>query len=78
MKVVEEIGVRKYLEERNIIDQYRKAKENFEADRYQQIKLKKRQPKKLGEFQFRITQKYRAFGYFMETNIFIVTEISKH
>ena len=50
MKVVEEIGVRKYLEERNIIGQYRKAKENFEADRYQQIQLKKRQPKILGEF----------------------------
>ena len=78
MKVLEEKGVRKYLESRGIINRYRKAKKSFENGSYQQVHFKKRQPKQLGEFQFRITDKYRAFGYFKEQNIFIVTEISDH
>jgi hypothetical protein len=78
MKILEEKGVKKYLEKRGIIKQYRKVKKNFEEGNYQQILLKKRQPKQFGEFQFRITDKYRAFGYFKEQDIFIVTEISDH
>ena len=78
MKVLEEKGVRKYLEKRGIINQYRKVKKSLERGSYQQIRFKKRQPKQFGEFQFRITDKYRAFGYFKEQDIFIVTEISDH
>ena len=78
MKIVEEKGIRKHLEQRNILGQYKKAKEDFEANRFQQIQLKKRQPKKIEGFQFRITKKYRAFGYFKDNAVFIVTEISDH
>ena len=76
--VVEEKGVREYLEKRNILKQYKQAKQNFVEGRYQQIQLKKRQPRTLNEFQFRITKKYRAFGYFKELHVFIVIEISDH
>ena len=78
MKVLEEKGVRKYLEKHNIIGKYKQAKNNFEAGRYQQIQLEKRQPKQLIELQFRISKKYCAFGYFRGKDIFIVTEISAH
>ena len=73
MKILEEKEVRKYLERRNIISQYRKVKKNFEEGSYQQIHFKKRQPKQFGEFQFRITDKYWAFGYFKDQSVFIVT-----
>jgi len=78
MEVYEEKNVRKYLEKRNILNQYKQAKENFVAGRFQQIQLKKRRPKKFEGLQFRITKKYRAFGYFKTSTIFIVTEISDH
>jgi hypothetical protein len=41
MKILEEKGVKKYLEKRGIIKQYRKVKKNFEEGNYQQILLKK-------------------------------------
>ena len=78
MKVFEEKGVRKYLLKRNLITKYKRIKQNFEDGRYQQIQLKKRQPKELGELQFRISKKYRAYGYFKDAVTFIVTEISDH
>jgi len=78
MKILEEKGVREYLEKHNILKKYKQVKNNFEAGRYQQIQLKKRQPKQLNELQFRISKKYRAFRYFKDNNLFIVTEISDH
>ena len=78
MQVLEEKGVREYLSKRNILKQYKQAKHNFVEGRFQQISLKKRQPKETGAFQFKITKKYRAFGYFKESKVFIVTEISDH
>ncbi|WP_445735693.1 hypothetical protein [Mariniflexile sp.] len=52
MKVFEEKGVRQYLGKRNILTQYQQAKENFEAGRFQQIQLKKRQPKNFKDYSF--------------------------
>ncbi len=78
MIVREEIGVRKYLESRNILMQYQKAKQNIIEGRFSQVQLKKRKPETLAVFQFRITQKYRALGYFFRSDIFIVIEISDH
>jgi len=76
--VVEEKGIRQYLESRNILKRYKKAKVSFQKGNILQVSLKKRQPRSFGEMQFKITGKYRAFGYFKEPHIFIVTEISDH
>ncbi len=76
--VVEEKGVREYLEKRNIIKQYKKAKSNLENRNFLQISFKKRQPKSFNGYYFRITGKYRAFGYFKSASIFIVVEINDH
>ncbi len=77
MKVYETDDAVKYLQKRNIVKPYLKAKNYFESGHSQMIDLKLLQPKKEKQFQFRITDKYRAVGYYKE-NGFLVTEISDH
>lgn len=77
MKVLEEEGVVTYLKKRNLQKAYLKAKRYLESNRYKQIDLRKRHPKHLGVFYFKIDKKYRTLGY-IENNTFIVTEISDH
>ena len=66
MRVLEEKGILNYLQKRQLLKQYQQAKRNLQAGRFQQISLKKRQPKSFQGLQFRITQKYRAYGYFKD------------
>ena len=66
-----------YLSKRNIVPQYKKAKEFLKNNHLLSVKFKKRQPKSLGGYYFRINQKYRAIGVF-DGQDFIVTEISDH
>ena len=66
-----------YLSKRNIIPQYKKAKEFLKRNHLDTVRFKKRQPKSSGEYYFRINQKYRAIGVFDGID-FIVTEISDH
>jgi len=74
--VLEEKGVREYLEKRQILEQYQERKERFKAGKTQQIQLKKRKQKALHILQFRITKKYRAFGYFFrQKNIYCYRNI---
>jgi len=77
MKVLEEEGIVAYLKKRNIVKPYLKAKKYMEDGFYEVVDLRKRKPKKLQIFYFKINQKYRAIGY-IENNTFIVTEISDH
>jgi len=51
MKLREGKGVVKYLEKRNILKQYKIAKEFFESDNFKIVDAKPRKPKKLGAFQ---------------------------
>jgi len=77
MKVLEEEGIVDYLKKRNIVKPYLKAKKYMESGFYELVDLRKRKPKKLQIFYFKINQKYRAIGY-IENDTFIVTEISDH
>lgn len=70
-----------YLQSRNILDQYVKAKKMISSGYLQKFDFKLRQPKISQVYQFRINQKYRAFGTFREENdktVFVVTQISDH
>ncbi len=78
MKVREKPKVIEYLKSRQLIKPYLKAKGYIEAGLYELVDLRKRQPKSQNKFYFRITKKYRAFGYINENNELIVTEISDH
>lgn len=79
MKIKEELSVYKYLKKHMfLLTQYKKVKKYLEKNEYKKILLKKRKPKILGIYQFRITKKYRGLGYFYDNETFIVTEINDH
>lgn len=66
-----------YLLKRNLLDQYKKAKQYVLEGRGEKVDLKLRHPKKEGIWQFRINRQYRAFG-FVENEIFKIAKISDH
>ena len=71
-----------YVISRNLLEQYKKAKNFLVNWNLKIIDFKLRQPKKYKVYQFRINKKYRAFWIFKESKeywkIFIVIEISDH
>lgn len=69
--------VRDYLNSRQIIDQYKKAKKLLLSGYPQKFDFKIRKPISEDIYQFRINQKYRAFWYF-EWETFFVFKISDH
>ena len=77
MKVLEESAVVDYLKQRKLEKAYLKAKKYLELGYFQLVDLRKRNPKNLGIFYFKITQKYRAIGY-IQNEVLVVTEISDH
>lgn len=78
MKVREKPGVVDYLKKRQIVKSYLKAKGFIESGLYELVDLRKREPKNQNKFYFRITKKYRAFGYINKKHELIVTDISDH
>jgi hypothetical protein len=66
-----------YLQEHRILAAYKKAKTLIQNDYYQEVQLKKRQPKSKNIYQFRITRKYRAFAI-KKNNTLIIFHISDH
>jgi len=78
MEVYElDYSVIEYLKKRNLVKQYKKAKERLKLNQLASVQFKKRKPKTSGKYYFRITKKYRAIGIF-DGKDFIVTEISDH
>lgn len=78
MNVYETSEVVDYIKSRNLSKPYLKAKKYIESGLFELFDLRKRQPKTYNIFYFKITSKYRAFGYINEKNDLIVTEISDH
>lgn len=66
-----------YLKSRQILPAYKKAKDYINAGNYQEVNLKKREPKSSNIYQFRITKKYRAFAI-KEGDRLVVFKISDH
>ena len=77
MIVYETEEVIKYLKKRQIQKPYLQARKYFELGHTRSIDLKALQPKKQKLFQFRITKKYRAIGYYKAEG-FLVIKISDH
>lgn len=53
----------KYLVSRNLVSQYKKAKEKILSGDLKSVDFKLRRPKKEEIYQFRLTKKYRTFRY---------------
>ena len=79
-KILELKDVERYLISRGIVKQYQKAKKLVISWDLQSVGFKKRKPKTLKVYQFRINQKYRAFWFFDVKNewVFKIIEISDH
>jgi plasmid maintenance system killer protein len=67
----------KYLNKRNILSQYKKAKLLLKQEQFSSVNFKKRKPLSAGIYYFRLNQKYRALGVF-DGQDFIVTEVYDH
>ncbi len=66
-----------YLEKRNLIKQYKKAKNFILLWYFENASLKKREPKDEDVYYFRINKQYRAIWY-IENNNFYILEIHDH
>ena len=66
-----------YLKKRDLLELYKKKRNQLETDNAKSAQFKKRQPYKYQMFYFRINKQYRAIGRFKGSD-FIVTEISDH
>lgn len=66
-----------YLEKRNLIKQYKKAKNFVLLWFYENVSLKKREPKNENIYYFRINKQFRAIWYIENSNLYIL-EIDNH
>ena len=67
----------KYLEDRKLEEQYKKAKEYILGWFYKQVDFKIREPKKDKVYYFRINKQFRAFCK-LENNILKIFHIDNH
>ncbi|MCP4523631.1 MAG: hypothetical protein GY828_05460 [Candidatus Gracilibacteria bacterium] len=66
-----------YLKNRNLVPQYKKAKNYIVSGYAFLVSLKLREPKKKGIYYFRINKQYRAFAL-LEDNVLKVFHIDDH
>lgn len=78
---IQEIFERKepliYLRKRNLLKQYKKAKDYLLESYFSKVDFKLRQPKEEGTYSFRINKQFRALGI-LKGNTLIVFEIDNH
>ncbi len=70
-------GVVSYLQKRNLIKQYKKAKKKILDWYTSDLDLKERKPKDSGIYSFRINRQYRAFGI-IQDDVLIIFEMNNH
>lgn len=68
----------KFLSKRDLLKQYKKAKDYLVAGSKGQVRFKERRPKGSGVFYFRINKQYRALAVFNGNGDLIVFEIDDH
>jgi hypothetical protein len=76
--IYEQKGVVLYLEQRRLIDQYKKAKRYLLSGHTLKVKFKERNPKGSGIWYFRINKQFRALGVFDDVGNLIIFRIDNH
>ena len=76
--IYEQKDILSYLETRNLLEQYRRAKQFLLRGNLMQVRFKKRRPKGSGIWYFRINQQYRALCVFNVNKELIVFAIDDH
>ncbi|MCK5459667.1 hypothetical protein KAI52_00965 [Candidatus Parcubacteria bacterium] len=77
IRIVERKEVVLYLEKRNLLRQYKKAKNFLLAGGFYLTDFKKRKPKEDGIWYFRINRQFRALAY-LDNDILVVFDINNH
>lgn len=77
-QILEKKEILPYLEARNLLKQYQKAKRYLLSGGSVQTKFKERNPKGSGVWSFRINKQFRALGVFDEIGNLIVFKIDNH
>lgn len=73
--IEEEIYIVSFLEKRNLLSQYKKAKQKILDGNFRELKLRK--PKENAVWYFRINKQFRAYGHF-EWNTLVIYKIDNH
>ena len=76
-KIYESEEVLEYLQKRNLVKQYKKAKNYILLWYFQNVDFKLREPKEDQIYYFRINKQFRVHR-FIESNQFYVLEIDNH
>ena len=76
--IYEDKSVFPYLEKRNLVTQYKKAKQYILQGNVGLAQFKERQPKGYNIWSFRINAQFRAIGSFDEKQDFRVAYIDNH
>ena len=77
-KILEKKEILPYLQKRNLLKQYKKAKQYLLQGNTIQIKFKERNPKGSGIWYFRINKQYRALTVFNDDGDLVVFKIDNH
>lgn len=77
-QIFEQKDILSYLESRQLVTQYKKAKQYLLQNRIITVKFKERNPKGSGIWQFRINRQCRALCVFDNIGNLIVFEIDNH
>lgn len=77
-QILEQKKIFEYLESRNLLKQYKKAKQFLLQGNTLQVKFKERNPKGSGIWYFRINKQYRALGVFNNDGDLIIFKIDNH
>ncbi len=76
-EILIEKGLIQFLEKRQLVKQYQKAKKHILEGNYKQVDLKLRQPKNERVYYFRINRQFRAWCY-IDWNSLKVFDIDNH
>lgn len=78
LNIFERKEILPYLQARNLLKQYKKAKKFLLEGNTLQVKFKERNPKGSGIWYFRINRQFRALGIFDKVGNLIIFEIDNH
>jgi len=77
-QIFERKEILSYLEARNLLKQYKKAKHYLLQGNTLQVKFKERNPKGSGIWYFRINRQFRALGVFDKKGNLIIFKVDNH
>lgn len=77
-KIIEKKDILPFLKSRDLLQQYKKAKQYLLTNNLLQIKLKERKPKGSEIWSFRINKQFRALAIFDKDGDLIIFRIDNH